>query len=170
LHSPRGAITPEMEVIACGRGADAAFVRDEVPGAGHHPSHVNHPQSGHMIIGSRFLVQVNANLRATRPFSSSVYGGGFDKLRWATQWGADTVWISQQAQTSQPTGSGSSETVPSPSGPSRSTRPWEKVDGDEPPRSMGRVRDHRDRARKGRRDMTYHDGVLPIVPLNRPPG
>jgi phosphomethylpyrimidine synthase len=72
-----GRITPE-------------FVREEVAaGRAIIPSNINHPESEPMIIGRSFLVKINANIG-----NSAVASGiaeEVEKLRWAVQWGADTV-------------------------------------------------------------------------------
>jgi phosphomethylpyrimidine synthase len=62
-YARRGEITPEMEFIALREGVPAEFVRAEVArGRAIIPSNINHPESEPMIIGSRFLVKINANI------------------------------------------------------------------------------------------------------------
>jgi phosphomethylpyrimidine synthase len=72
-----GRITPE-------------FVRSEVAaGRAIIPSNINHPELEPMIIGRNFLVKINANIG-----NSAVASGieeEVEKMRWAIQWGADTV-------------------------------------------------------------------------------
>jgi phosphomethylpyrimidine synthase len=53
------------------------------------PSNINHPESEPMIIGSRFLVKINANIGNSAVTSS--IEEEVEKMRWATHWGADTV-------------------------------------------------------------------------------
>src|SRR5919106_251659 len=89
-YACRGEITPEMEFVAVREGMDPAFVRDEVArGRAIIPANVNHPESEPMIIGSRFLTKINANIGTSAVTSSAA--DEVDKLTWATRWGADTV-------------------------------------------------------------------------------
>ncbi|MFC7734008.1 phosphomethylpyrimidine synthase ThiC [Actinomadura keratinilytica] len=53
------------------------------------PANVNHPESEPMVIGSRFLCKVNANIGNSAVASS--IEEEVDKMTWATRWGADTV-------------------------------------------------------------------------------
>src|SRR5918993_220122 len=89
-YARRGEITPEMEFVAVREGMDPAFVRDEVArGRAIIPANVNHPESEPMIIGTRFLTKINANIGTSAVNSSAA--DEVDKLTWATRWGADTV-------------------------------------------------------------------------------
>ena len=66
------------------------FVRDEVAaGRAVIPANVNHPELEPMIIGRNFLVKINANIGNSAVASS--IDEEVEKMRWATQWGADTV-------------------------------------------------------------------------------
>jgi phosphomethylpyrimidine synthase len=66
------------------------FVREEVAaGRAIIPSNINHPESEPMIIGRNFLVKINANIGNSAVASS--IEEEVEKMRWATQWGADTV-------------------------------------------------------------------------------
>jgi phosphomethylpyrimidine synthase len=66
------------------------FVRDEVArGRAIIPANINHPESEPMIIGRNFLVKVNANIGNSAVASS--IEDEVEKMRWAIQWGADTV-------------------------------------------------------------------------------
>jgi phosphomethylpyrimidine synthase len=66
------------------------FVRDEVArGRAIIPANINHPESEPMIIGRNFLVKINANIGNSAVASS--IEEEVEKMRWATQWGADTV-------------------------------------------------------------------------------
>ena len=117
-YARQGVITPEMEFIAIrengsleqpGGGGELwrqhpgqsfgasiparitpEFVRDEVArGRAIIPCNVNHPELEPMIIGRNFLVKINANIG-----NSAVASGieeEVEKMRWAIQWGADTV-------------------------------------------------------------------------------
>jgi phosphomethylpyrimidine synthase len=89
-YARRGEITPEMSFVAAREGMPAEVVRDEIAaGRAILPANVNHPESEPMIIGSRFLVKVNANI-GNSAVSSSIEEE-VEKLTWATRWGADTV-------------------------------------------------------------------------------
>ena len=89
-YARRGLITPEMEYIALREGLPAELVRSEVArGRAIIPSNINHPESEPMIIGSRFLVKVNANIGNSAVASS--IEEEVDKMVWSTRWGADTV-------------------------------------------------------------------------------
>ncbi len=89
-YARRGEVTPEMQFIALREGMDPEDVRDEVArGRAIIPANVNHPESEPMIIGSRFLTKINANIGTSAVTSSAA--DEVDKLTWATRWGADTV-------------------------------------------------------------------------------
>jgi len=113
-YARQGIITPEMEYIAIrenlGRESVAKnghhpghawgaripesitpeFVRDEVArGRAIIPANINHPELEPMIIGRNFLVKINANIGNSAVASS--IEEEVEKMRWATQWGADTV-------------------------------------------------------------------------------
>ena len=65
-------------------------MRDEIArGRAIIPANINHPELEPMIIGSNFLVKINANIGNSAVTSS--IGEEVDKLRWAVKWGADTV-------------------------------------------------------------------------------
>jgi phosphomethylpyrimidine synthase len=66
------------------------FVRDEVAkGRAIIPANINHPELEPMIIGRNFLVKINANIGNSAVASS--IEEEVEKMRWATQWGADTL-------------------------------------------------------------------------------
>lgn len=66
------------------------FVRDEVAsGRAIIPANINHPELEPMIIGRNFLVKINANIGNSAVASS--IEEEVEKMRWSTQWGADTV-------------------------------------------------------------------------------
>ncbi len=66
------------------------FVRDEVAaGRAIIPVNVNHPEAEPMVIGRNFLVKINANIGNSAVASS--ISDEVEKMRWAIQWGADTV-------------------------------------------------------------------------------
>lgn len=89
-YARRGEITTEMAFVAAREGVPAELVRDEVAaGRAILPANVNHPESEPMVIGSRFLVKVNANIGNSAVTSS--IEEEVEKLTWAARWGADTV-------------------------------------------------------------------------------
>jgi phosphomethylpyrimidine synthase len=89
-YARQGEITPEMSFVALREGVAETVVRDELAaGRAILPANVNHPESEPMIIGSRFLVKVNANI-GNSAVSASI-DDEVEKLTWATRWGADTV-------------------------------------------------------------------------------
>ncbi len=89
-YARRGLVTPEMEFVALREGVDVDVVREELAaGRAVLPANVNHSESEPMVIGSRFLVKVNANIGNSAVASS--IEEEVDKMRWATRWGADTV-------------------------------------------------------------------------------
>ena len=66
------------------------FVRNEVArGRAIIPANINHPELEPMIIGRNFLVKINANIGNSAVASS--IEEEVEKMRWATQWGADTL-------------------------------------------------------------------------------
>ena len=108
----QGVITPEMEFCAIrenqfvGQASSLSknnagkleacptitpeFVRDEVArGRAIIPANVNHPELEPMVIGRHFLTKINANI-GNSAITSSI-AEEVEKLRWAIQWGADTV-------------------------------------------------------------------------------
>jgi len=89
-YARRGEITKEMQYIAARENMCADFVRDEVArGRAIIPANIKHPESEPMIIGKNFKVKINANI-GNSSVSSSIEEE-VEKMRWATQWGADTI-------------------------------------------------------------------------------
>ena len=89
-YARRGEITPEMEFVAIREGVAPEFVRAEVArGRAIIPSNVNHPESEPMIIGRNFLVKLTRTSATPRWRRRSTKK--FEKMTWATRWGADTV-------------------------------------------------------------------------------
>ncbi len=108
-YARQGIITPEMEYVAIrenqlvnevskksGSGSypvsniTPEFVRNEVAeGRAIIPANINHPESEPMIIGSKFLVKINANI-GNSPTTSSI-AEEVEKAVWAFRWGADTI-------------------------------------------------------------------------------
>ena len=89
-YARQGVLTSEMEFAAIRERVDPQLVMEELTaGRAILPVNVNHPECEPMIIGSRFLVKINANI-GNSSVTSSV-NEEVDKLEWATRWGADTV-------------------------------------------------------------------------------
>ena len=89
-YARRGMITAEMEFIAIREGVAPELVRDEVArGRAIIPANINHPEAEPMIIGTKFLVKVNANIGNSAVLSS--IDAEVEKMRWATRWGSDTI-------------------------------------------------------------------------------
>jgi len=86
----RGIITNEMKYVALRENLHPDFVRQEIAeGRAILPANKNHPEAEPMIIGREFLVKINANIGNSAVVSS--IEEEVEKLRWAVQWGADTV-------------------------------------------------------------------------------
>ncbi len=86
----RGLVTEEMRFVALRENVDPEFVRQEIAeGRAILPANVRHPEAEPMIIGRNFLVKVNANIGNSAVLSD--IEEEVAKLRWAVQWGADTV-------------------------------------------------------------------------------
>jgi phosphomethylpyrimidine synthase len=89
-YARRGEITEEMRFCAIREGVTPEFVRDEVArGRAIIPANRNHGELEPMIIGKNFLVKINANIGNSAVASS--IEEEVDKMKWAVQWGADTV-------------------------------------------------------------------------------
>ncbi|MDA8295754.1 MAG: phosphomethylpyrimidine synthase ThiC [Actinomycetota bacterium] len=89
-YARQGEITKEMVFAALREGVEPEVVREELAaGRAILPANMNHPESEPMVIGSRFLVKVNANIGNSSVTSS--IAEEVEKLTWATRWGADTV-------------------------------------------------------------------------------
>ncbi|HWE28690.1 MAG TPA: phosphomethylpyrimidine synthase ThiC, partial [Polyangia bacterium] len=89
-YARRGDITEEMRFCAIREGVTPEFVRDEVArGRAIIPANRNHLELEPMIIGKSFLVKINANIGNSAVASS--IEEEVDKMKWAVQWGADTV-------------------------------------------------------------------------------
>jgi phosphomethylpyrimidine synthase len=89
-YARRGIITQEMKFVALRESVTPEFVRDELArGRAILPANIHHPETEPMIIGTNFLVKINANIGNSAV--SSTIGEEVDKLRWAVKWGADTV-------------------------------------------------------------------------------
>lgn len=95
-YAKQGIITPEMEYVAIRESGKregevtAEMVRESIAsGRAIIPSNRKHPESEPMIIGSEYLVKINANI------GNSALGSSIDqeveKALWGVRWGADTV-------------------------------------------------------------------------------
>ncbi len=107
FYAKQGIITAEMEYVAIRENQNIEklnqtrsekiesyitpkFVMQEIAaGRAIIPASINHPECEPMIIGSKFLVKINANI------GNSALSSGIEeevnKAVWATLWGADTV-------------------------------------------------------------------------------
>jgi len=162
-----GIVTPEMRFVAIREGLDAELVRAEIAaGRAVLPANVNHPESEPMIIGSRFLVKVNANI-GTSAVSSSV-AEEVDKLTWATRWGADTVMDLSTGKRIHETREAILRNSPVPIGTVPIYQALEKAGGDPVKLTWEMFRDTViEQAGQGVDYMTVHAGVrLAYVPLS----
>jgi phosphomethylpyrimidine synthase len=165
-YARRGEVTPEMEFVALREGMDAEFVRDEVArGRAILPANVNHPESEPMIIGSRFLTKINANIGTSAVTSSAA--DEVDKLTWATRWGADTVMDLSTGRDIHTTREWIIRNSPVPIGTVPIYQALEKVDGTPEELTWELFRDTVvEQAEQGVDYMTIHAGVrLRYVPL-----
>ncbi|HEX4866578.1 MAG TPA: phosphomethylpyrimidine synthase ThiC [Acidimicrobiales bacterium] len=165
-HARRGEITEEMEFVAIREGLEATFVRDEVArGRAIIPANLNHPESEPMVIGSRFLTKVNANIGSSAVTSS--IDEEVDKLRWATRWGADTVMDLSTGRDIHTTREWILRSSPVPIGTVPIYQALEKVDGRAEELTWEVFRDTVvEQAEQGVDYMTVHAGVLlRYVPL-----
>lgn len=165
-HARAGVVTPEMEFVAIREGVDADLVRSEIAaGRAVLPCNVNHPETEPMIIGSRFLVKINANIGTSA--STSSVREEITKLEWATRWGADTVMDLSTGQHIVATREGILRNSPVPIGTVPVYEALEVVGGDPTRLSWEVFRDTVIRqAEQGVDYMTIHAGLrLAHVPL-----
>jgi phosphomethylpyrimidine synthase len=155
-----GVITPEMEFAAIREGVSGEFVRAEIAsGRAVLPANRNHPESEPMVIGSRFLVKVNANI-GTSAVTSSV-AEEVEKMTWATRWGADTVMDLSTGPRIHETREAIIRNSPVPIGTVPLYQALEKVDGDPAKLNFAVFRDTiLEQAEQGVDYMTIHAGVL----------
>ena len=161
-----GVVTSEMEFAAIRENVPAELVRSEIAaGRAVLPANRHHPESEPMVIGSRFLVKVNANI-GTSAVTSSV-AEEVEKLTWATRWGADTVMDLSTGPRIHETREAIVRNSPVPIGTVPIYQALEKVGGDPVKLSWSLFRDTIvEQARQGVDYMTIHAGVLlPYVPL-----
>jgi phosphomethylpyrimidine synthase len=159
-YARRGEITPEMAFVAAREDMDAEFVRDEIAaGRAILPANVNHPESEPMVIGSRFLVKVNANI-GNSAVSSSI-DEEVEKLTWATRWGADTVMDLSTGPDIHTTREWIMRNSPVPIGTVPIYQALEKVDGSPEELTWDLYRDTLvEQAEQGVDYFTIHAGVL----------
>jgi phosphomethylpyrimidine synthase len=141
-------------------------IRDEIAaGRAVLPANHNHPESEPMVVGSRFLVKVNANI-GTSAVTSSV-AEEVEKLTWATRWGADTVMDLSTGPRIHETRESIIRNSPVPIGTVPLYQALEKVKGDPAALSWEIFRETvLEQAAQGVDYMTIHAGVLlPYVPL-----
>ncbi len=159
-YARRGDVTPEMEFVARREGMDPTFVRDEVArGRAIIPANVNHPETEPMIIGTRFLTKINANIGTSAVTSSAA--DEVSKLTWATQWGADTVMDLSTGRDIHTTREWIVRNSPVPIGTVPIYQALEKVDGVPEDLTWELFRDTVvEQAEQGVDYMTIHAGVL----------
>ncbi len=159
-YARRGEITPEMAFVATREGVDVELVRSEIAaGRAILPANINHPESEPMIIGSRFLVKVTANL-GNSAVSSSI-DEEVEKLTWATRWGADTVMDLSTGPDIHTTREWILRNSPVPIGTVPIYQALEKVDGEPEELTWDLYRDTLiEQAEHGVDYFTIHAGVL----------
>jgi phosphomethylpyrimidine synthase len=165
-YARRGEITPEMSFVATREGASAEMVRDEIAaGRAILPANVNHPESEPMVIGTSFLVKVNANIGNSAVTSS--IDEEVEKLTWATRWGADTVMDLSTGPDIHTTREWILRNAPVPIGTVPIYQALEKVDGSPEELTWDLYRDTLvEQAEQGVDYFTIHAGVLlRYVPL-----
>ncbi len=142
------------------------FVRDEVArGRAIIPANINHPECEPMIIGRNFLVKINANI-GNSAIASSV-DEEVEKMRWAIQWGSDTVMDLSTGKNIHATREWIIRNSPVPIGTVPIYQALEKVDGKAEELTWEVYRDTLiEQAEQGVDYFTIHAGVLlRYVPL-----
>ncbi|MFC9325808.1 phosphomethylpyrimidine synthase ThiC [Kitasatospora sp. NPDC057015] len=159
-YAKRGIITPEMEFIALREGMEAEYVRSEVArGRAVIPLNVNHPEVEPAIIGTNFLVKINANIGNSAVTSS--IEEEVEKMTWATRWGADTVMDLSTGRNIHTTREWILRNSPVPIGTVPLYQALEKVDGKAEDLSWEVYRDTViEQCEQGVDYMTVHAGVL----------
>ncbi|MFF4339434.1 phosphomethylpyrimidine synthase ThiC [Kitasatospora sp. NPDC001540] len=165
-YAKRGLITPEMEFVALREGLEPEFVREQVArGRAVIPVNVNHPEVEPAIIGTDFLVKINANIGNSAVTSS--IEEEVEKMTWATRWGADTVMDLSTGRNIHTTREWILRNSPVPIGTVPLYQALEKVDGRAEELSWEVYRDTVvEQCEQGVDYMTVHAGVLlRYVPL-----
>ncbi|WP_243386789.1 phosphomethylpyrimidine synthase ThiC [Bifidobacterium primatium] len=165
-YARHGIITPEMQYVAERENCDVELVRSELA-SGHAvmPCNINHPEAEPMIIGSRFLTKLNANMGNSAVTSS--IDEEVEKLTWATKWGADTVMDLSTGNDIHTTREWILRNSPVPIGTVPMYQALEKVEDDASKLSWELFRDTViEQCEQGVDYMTIHAGVLlRYVPL-----
>ncbi len=136
-YARHGIITPEMEYVAIRENQGATegnlitpeTVREEIAaGRAIIPANYKHPEAEPMIIGSKFLVKINANI------GNSALGSSIEeeveKALWAIKWGADTVMDLSTGTSIYETREAILRNIPVPVGTVPMYQALEKVKGD----------------------------------------
>ncbi|HKZ77254.1 MAG TPA: phosphomethylpyrimidine synthase ThiC [Pyrinomonadaceae bacterium] len=142
------------------------FVRDEVArGRAIIPANINHAESEPMIIGRNFLVKINANIGNSAVASS--IDEEVEKMRWAINWGSDTVMDLSTGKNIHATRDWIIRNSPVPIGTVPIYQALEKVGGKADELSWPIFRDTLiEQAEQGVDYFTIHAGVrLPYIPL-----
>ena len=159
-------ITPEMRYVAEREHCDVELVRSELAaGRAVMPCNINHPEAEPMIIGSKFLTKLNANMGNSAVTSS--IDEEVEKLTWATKWGADTVMDLSTGNDIHTTREWILRNSPVPIGTVPMYQALEKVEDDASKLSWELFRDTViEQCEQGVDYMTIHAGVLlRFVPL-----
>jgi phosphomethylpyrimidine synthase len=167
-YARRGIVTEEMRFIALREQVDVELVRSEVAaGRAIIPANIKHPESEPMIIGSRFLVKVNANI-GNSAVSSSIEEE-VEKLQWSIRWGADTVMDLSTGDNIHETREWILRNAPVPIGTVPIYQALEKVHGRVEKLDIDVFMETLvEQAEQGVDYFTVHSGVrLPFVPLTR---
>jgi phosphomethylpyrimidine synthase len=159
-YARRGEVTPEMAFVATREGVAPEMVRDEIAaGRAILPANINHPESEPMVIGSNFLVKVNANIGNSAVTSS--IEEEVEKLTWAARWGADTVMDLSTGPDIHTTREWIVRNAPVPIGTVPIYQALEKVDGAPEELTWDLYRDTLiEQAEQGVDYFTIHAGVL----------
>ncbi|WP_406201128.1 phosphomethylpyrimidine synthase ThiC [Kitasatospora sp. NBC_01560] len=159
-YAKRGVVTPEMEFVALREGLAPEYVRAEVArGRAVIPVNVNHPEVEPAIIGTNFLVKINANIGNSAVTSS--IEEEVEKMTWATRWGADTVMDLSTGRNIHTTREWILRNSPVPIGTVPLYQALEKVDGKAEELSWAVYRDTViEQCEQGVDYMTVHAGVL----------
>ncbi|MBN1653002.1 MAG: phosphomethylpyrimidine synthase ThiC [Deltaproteobacteria bacterium] len=167
LHYARkGEITKEMRFVALRENVDPEFVRSELArGRAIIPANINHPELEPMIIGSKFLVKINANI-GNSAISSSIQEE-VEKLQWAIRWGSDTVMDLSTGQNIHQTREAVIRNSPVPIGTVPIYQALEKVGGKIEQLDIDVFLETlEEQAEQGVDYVTIHAGVLlPYIPL-----
>ncbi|MBF9068115.1 phosphomethylpyrimidine synthase ThiC [Streptacidiphilus fuscans] len=159
-YARRGIVTEEMEFAALREGMSPETVREELAaGRAVLPANVNHPESEPMLIGSKFLVKINANIGNSAVTSS--IEEEVEKMSWASRWGADTVMDLSTGRNIHTTREWILRNSPVPIGTVPLYQALEKVDGRAEELSWDVYRDTViEQCEQGVDYMTVHAGVL----------